>query len=169
MIRKSLILSTGLLAGLAISACQQTANKSTTNAGMQKSANEELSSLERPGFYTQVVDGRLWVLREGSEELLDFKKNGEPAKSVTRPREAPNGMSIRAVDVETIDAYLFAKPGFVTKVHDGKLWVFKEGSKDLADFIANGEPAKSVTRLGVARMPIRAVDAEIIDAYLAKN
>ena len=28
----------------------------------------------------------------------------------------------------------YAKPGFVTEVRDGRLWVFRAGSKDLEEF-----------------------------------
>lgn len=62
----------------------------------------------RPGFYTQVEEGRLWVFRSGSEELKAFKKDGELAKSVSRIGAGPDGMTIKAPDAETIDAYLAA-------------------------------------------------------------
>ena len=42
------------------------------------------ASFNKPGFYTEVRDGRLWVFREGSKELEEFKKQGEPAHQVTR-------------------------------------------------------------------------------------
>ena len=67
------------------------------------------SSLSKPGFYTEVRDGRLWVLREGSKELEEFKKHGEPAHQVTRIGAAPNGMTIKSSDAAVIDEYLAAK------------------------------------------------------------
>ncbi|MBI1311483.1 hypothetical protein GC176_09260 [bacterium] len=60
----------------------------------------------KTGFETFIVDGRLWVFRDGSEGLSEFKQTGEPAMSVTRVGAGPNGMTIRSVDGETIDAYL---------------------------------------------------------------
>lgn len=60
----------------------------------------------KSGFYTQVVDGRLWVFEEGSDDLKAFLEHGEPAKSVTRIGAGPNGMTIRSADAQTIDAYL---------------------------------------------------------------
>lgn len=66
-------------------------------------------SLQKPGFYTEVRDGRLWVFREGSKELEEFKKHGEPARQVTRIGGGPNGMTIKSSDAEVIDAYLAAK------------------------------------------------------------
>lgn len=63
----------------------------------------------------------------------------------------------------------FGKPGFVTEVHDGRLWVFREGSEALAQFRAVGEPAKSVTLIGVGPqgMTVRSDDKAVISDYLA--
>jgi len=44
-----------------------------------------------------------------SKELEEFKKQGEPAKQVTRIGAGPNGMTIRSSDASVIDAYLAAK------------------------------------------------------------
>ncbi len=67
------------------------------------------SSLNKPGFYTEVKDGRLWVLRDGSKELAEFKQHGEPARQVTRVGGGPNGMTIKSSDAKVIDEYLAAK------------------------------------------------------------
>jgi hypothetical protein len=67
------------------------------------------SSLSKPGFYTEVKDGRLWVFREGTKELAEFKKHGEPARQVTRVGGGPNGMTIKSSDASVIDAYMAAK------------------------------------------------------------
>ena len=56
----------------------------------------------KPGFYTEVRDGR-------SKELEDLKKHGEPAHQVTRVGGGPNGMTIRSSDAKIIDDYLAAK------------------------------------------------------------
>lgn len=63
----------------------------------------------------------------------------------------------------------YDKPGFTTVVDDGRLWVFKSGSKELAEFQKKGEPAKQVTRIaaGPNRMTVRSTDFSVIDAYLA--
>ncbi len=123
----------------------------------------------RPGFATFIVDGRLWVLVPGTEAYAEFVASGEPAKSVTRVGAGPGGMTIRSGDIETIDAYLATRNGFETFIVDGRLWVFKAGAEDLAEFKASGEPAKSVTRVGAGPngMTIRSGDSETIDAYLA--
>lgn len=61
------------------------------------------------GFVTEVTDGRLWVFREGSKDIEEFRKHGELTKMVTRVGAGPNGMTIRSGDAEVIDAYLAAK------------------------------------------------------------
>lgn len=67
------------------------------------------ASYDKPGFFTKVVDGRLWVLRQGSKELAQFQQHGEPAQMVTRIAAGPSGMTIRSSDAKTIDDYLSAK------------------------------------------------------------
>ena len=66
-------------------------------------------SHKKPGFYTEVRDNRLWVFREGSKELDDFKKHGEPAHQLTRVGAGPNGITIKSSDGSVIDDYLAAR------------------------------------------------------------
>lgn len=122
----------------------------------------------RAGFVTKFEDGRLWVFRTGSKELGDFEKHGELAKHVIRPGAGPQGVTLKSPDAETLDAYVLAKPGFVTVIEDGRLWVFRAGSKDLADFEKHGELAKHVVRPGAGPggMTIKAPDNETIAAYI---
>lgn len=61
---------------------------------------------DKPGFRTFERDGRLWVFREGSEDLATFLEHGEPAKSVTSIGSGPSGMTLRSGDMDTIQAYL---------------------------------------------------------------
>ena len=96
MIRR-FIAVVGLLS-LAAAASAQTTQTAQTSA-----------SFDKPGFVTEVKEGRLWVFREGSEDLAEFRKSGEPAKMVTRVGVGPNGMTIRAGDAKDIDDYLAAK------------------------------------------------------------
>jgi hypothetical protein len=121
------------------------------------------------GFVVKVDDGRLWVFREGSEALADFVASGEPAKQVIRPAAGPNGMTIKSADTETINEYLTAKSGYVTKDVDGRVWIFREGSEALAEFQSTGEPAKHVIRPGAgpAGMTLKGSDTETVDAYIA--
>jgi hypothetical protein len=67
------------------------------------------ASLSKPGFYTEVREGRLWVFREGSKELDDFKKHGEPERQVTRIGGGPRGMTLKSSDAAVIDEYLAAR------------------------------------------------------------
>ena len=67
------------------------------------------ASYRKPGFVTEVKDGRLWVFREGSKDLEEFKQHGELTKMVTRIGAGPNGMTIRAGDAKDIDDYLAVK------------------------------------------------------------
>jgi hypothetical protein len=121
------------------------------------------------GFVTLCRDERVWVFRSGSKELDEFRKQGELAKHVTRPGAGPDGVTLKAPDTETVVEYCAACDGFATFVRDGRVWVFREGSKDLAEFEKTGEPAKSVTLIGTGPlgMTVKAPDAETIDAYLA--
>lgn len=123
----------------------------------------------RPGFATRIADGRIWVFRPGSKGLASFEQTGEPAKQVIRPGAGPMGMTVKSEDFDTIDEYLCSRPGFVTRVRDGRLWVFRPGSKSLAEFDAVGEPAKHVTKVreGPHGMTIKAEDVSTIEQYMA--
>ncbi len=72
--------------GLMLAAC------ATTTAG----------NYAKPGFVTEVKDGRLWVFREDSPELKEFRTHGELTKMVTRVGAGPNGMTMRAGDAKVI-------------------------------------------------------------------
>jgi len=124
---------------------------------------------QKAGFVTKMEDGRLWIFKEGSDELAAFEETGDLAKRVTRVAAGPGGVTVMAPDAETIDQYLTGKKGFATMIEDGRLWVFKEGSEELAAFKEAGDLAKRVTRVsaGPGGMTIMAPDAETIDAYLA--
>ena len=67
------------------------------------------ASYSKQGFVTDVKDGRLWVFREGSKDLAEYRQHGELTKMVTRIGAGPNGMTIRAGDAKDIDDYLAAK------------------------------------------------------------
>jgi hypothetical protein len=64
------------------------------------------SEFDKPGFVTEVEDGRLWVFRENSQELKDFKASGEPAKQFSDIGTGPNGMTVKAADEKTLKDYL---------------------------------------------------------------
>ena len=139
-------------------------------------------SLGRPGYVVFEEDGRLWVFRTGSGDLLDFLASGEPAKSITLVGAGPGGRTLRGPDRETVDGYLdvvgrptaptaasFARPGFHVEERDGRLWVFEEGSKELAAFLASGEPAQRVTQVGAGPegRTLIGADRETLASYRA--
>jgi hypothetical protein len=130
----------------------------------------DLSQYEKQGFAVVMEKERLWVFRPGSKDYETFKKSGEPAKQVIRPGAGPNGITLKSTDSETIDEYITTLPGYFTKMENGRLWVFKSESKELADFLKSGEPAKQVIRPGAGPfgMTIKAVDTAIIDDYMKK-
>lgn len=139
-------------------------------AGCATADSHKMSSpYDKPGFTTMVEDGRLWVFKTGSKELADFQNKGEPAKQVTRIAAGPNRMTVKSTDSATIDAYIVKKAGFETKIEDGRLWVFKSGSKEWEAFSKHGEPAKQVTRIaaGPGGMTVKSSDSKVIDEYLA--
>ena len=61
-----------------------------------------------PGFVTIMDEGRLWIFRAGSEDLVKFLAEGEPAKQVVRPLAGPYGLTVKAVDGQIIDDYMAA-------------------------------------------------------------
>jgi uncharacterized protein (TIGR03000 family) len=72
-------------------------------------SNPKVETGEGPkvkGFVAFVKDGRLWVFREGSKDLAEYKKDGHLEKHVTRIGGGPKGMTIKAPDYETIDTYM---------------------------------------------------------------
>jgi|UniRef100_A4YC36 acylphosphatase len=64
------------------------------------------SEFDLPGFVTEVEDGRLWVFKENSAELTEFKQHGEPAKQFTVIGAGPKGMTVKSADQQTLDEYL---------------------------------------------------------------
>ncbi len=123
----------------------------------------------KPGFIAMAMDGRVWIFEEGSKEYEQFRSHGELAKHIVRPGAGPMRSTLRAPDAATIESWMYSKPGFVTIVEDGRLWIFRDGSKELADFQKSGELAKHIVRPGVGpnRMTVKGPDAATVDAYLA--
>lgn len=66
------------------------------------------SEFDRPGYVTEVEEGRLWVFKAGSPELEQFKSHGEPAQQFTNIGAGPNGMTVKAANQQTLDDYLKA-------------------------------------------------------------
>ncbi|WCX10401.1 hypothetical protein KK188_16905 [Pseudomonas aeruginosa] len=68
----------------------------------------------------------------------------------------------------TAVASQYDKPGFVTGIEDGRLWVFRADSQELKDFKASGEPAKQFTDIGSGPdgMTVKAADEQTLKDYL---
>lgn len=64
------------------------------------------TEFNRPGFITEIEDGRLWVFKEGSEDYKAFKQHGEPVKQFSNIGAGPNGMTVKSADQATLDDYL---------------------------------------------------------------
>lgn len=139
-----------------------------TAAGDLIESSLDRNAFTKPGFIAVEEDGRLWVFRSSSKELLEYRKKGELAKHVIRPGAGPRGMTLKAPDADTLAGYCVAKKGFDTRIVDGRLWVFAAGSKELGQFEKTGELAKHVVRpsAGPLGMTIKAPDVETIDSYL---
>jgi uncharacterized protein (TIGR03000 family) len=122
----------------------------------------------REGFVVLEREGRWWIFREGSKEAADYQTQGEPDKHVTRLNVLPYRVTFKAPDPATLEDYLATRAGFVVKFEDGRLWVFKIGSKELDEFKKNGELAKHIVRPGAGpnRTTLKGPDAETLDDYL---
>lgn len=132
-------------------------------------ADNAKDNYARPGFVTLMEDGRLWVFEEDSKDLKKYQEHGELAKHIIRPGAGPDRLTLKAPDTETAEAYMLAKPGFATRVEDGRLWVFRAGSDEFKKYQEHGELAKHVIRPGAGpnRMTLKSPDVETIDAYMS--
>ncbi len=128
-------------------------------------------SAVRSGFVIFEEEAATWVFASNSKELVAHQAGKELAKHSTKLKAAPGGIiKIKAPDQGTIDAYLAAKSGFVTRVIDGYLWVFVEGSAEQKAVDAGNELAKHVTKLtnvGGTVRTIKAPSIEVLNAYNA--
>ncbi|MCI0684843.1 MAG: TIGR03000 domain-containing protein [Gemmataceae bacterium] len=122
----------------------------------------------RPGFVLKEDDGRWWVFRAGSKELMEAEKSGFSEKHVTRINVQPWKVTLKAPDWATLIGYVAVQDGFETIVEDGRLWVFRKGAKELAAFKKDGELAKHVilVNAGPLGVTLKAPDRATIDAYL---
>jgi hypothetical protein len=101
-----------LAAALALSGC-------ATSYGKKEEAVRETAKqgsghkLSRPGFTVFDADdeGRLWVFRSDAKELAEYSKHKELTKFVSAIGEGPNGVTVKAPDMETIVAYMKAYNG----------------------------------------------------------
>lgn len=123
---------------------------------------------DKGDFLTFEEDGRLWVFHIQDPALADYISKGELAKHVIRPGIGPRGMTLKSSDYDTINEFISLKDGFTTSLEDGRLWVFKTDSDELASFQEHGEPAKCVVRpaAGPGGLTIKSSDADVIEQYI---
>lgn len=81
---------------------------------------------------------------------------------------APAPAVALAASAEPRDVHKYDRPGFVTFVGGGELWVFRADSPALARFEREGAPSRSITLVGAgpAGMNVRSVDRVTITDYL---
>jgi len=156
-----------LFAAAALAGCATAdAGKATASASIEAQA-----PYAKPGFHTSLdSDGRLWVFPEGHEDHQAYLEKGKPVRQVRRIAAGPQGQTLISTEAEHLEAYIVAKPGFYTRVIDGRLWVFPEGHADHQAYLENGLPVRQVRRIaaGPLEMTVISTEAEHIDAYLAK-
>src|SRR5262245_65447640 len=90
--------------GLVIVEKVEAPGKELSKPILAEKSGERSSKINLPvkhGFVTVELEGRWWIFRDGSKDLADFKKSGEPAKSYTRINAAPYKATLRAPDIET--------------------------------------------------------------------
>ncbi|MFG0250015.1 MAG: hypothetical protein ACF8OB_14095 [Phycisphaeraceae bacterium JB051] len=133
--------------------CEATQTTSTANAEPTKAVAKATSPFDKAGFSTEVVDGRLWVFKPGQ---------AHSEKHISLIGAGPMGMTIRALDKETAQEYIAAKPGFTTEVEDGRLWVLKDGEK-------KAEKRISFIGAGPMNMTIYGQSKDTVVEYLASK
>ncbi|MES2720293.1 MAG: hypothetical protein V4688_07325 [Pseudomonadota bacterium] len=76
--------------------------------------------------------------------------------------------SLALISLSALADVKFNKAGFETHVQDGRLWVFKADSAELAAFKAQGEPAIFVSRIGDGPegMTLRGNNNDVLEAYI---
>ena len=94
----------------------------------------------------------------------------EPPSDDPAPELTPANPDVKQVPADSATNN-YDKPGFTTMEDDGRLWVFKTGSEDLAAYKESGDLAKRVTRIGAGPegMTLMAPDADVLDAYLLQK
>lgn len=61
---------------------------------------------EKAGLHVTEEDGRIWVFKEGSDNMKMFEEVGEPAKQYTSIGSGPDGKTVKAADLDVLDQYL---------------------------------------------------------------
>jgi hypothetical protein len=145
------ILTVGLLVLPALGAVAQDSEPADDPGSGTESSLPTAGTYDKPGFRTVLLDGRLWVLRPGQEIA---------PKHVTYVGYGPEGLTVKALDRETVLAYLAARPGFRCDVRSDGIHVWPSDS--------DGEPPTPAARAGVGPLgtTVHAPDEGTIELYL---
>ena len=102
-------------------------------------------------------------------EILDSPPSAEIDHPVDPVQPAASSFHDTAPVPTARDGGEFARPGFEVFPREGRLWVFKAGSQDVAVFHRLGEPAKFVTLIGAGPhgMTLRGPSRELLTSYQA--
>ena len=168
---KKKIVAVALVVGLSFTlGCTSTSTKSVAGNEAPPAASQVVAQYDRDGFVTRMDKrGHLWVFYSGSKALAEYDSKGAPAVHNVRPLAGPDRITMKEVEEGTINAYLLAKPGFVTRMDKrGHLWVFYSGSKALAEYDSKGAPAVHNVRplAGPDRITMKEAEEGTIDAFL---
>ncbi|HYC76276.1 MAG TPA: hypothetical protein VEI02_01500 [Planctomycetota bacterium] len=96
-----------LLAAALVGAGCRTAHREAEVKTQEASSEAKSHPHAKPGFvvFTADDEGRLWVFKKDAPALTEFAKSKELAKYVSAIGEGPGGVTLKAPDRETIDAY----------------------------------------------------------------
>ena len=152
-------------------ACNQTAH-TTCSAGTTCATEKTVCTASTTGYVKIEKEKAVWVFMANDATLEDFKAGKELAKHVTKMKNQDGEIKIyKAPDSDTLKGYLAMKPGFVTRVQEGYLWVYKLGSEELVKALKGEELAKHTTSMKNVNGQIitfKAPSKEVIDGYLAQ-
>jgi len=122
-----------------------------TRAGSVKAAS---GPYDKPGFVTQVDEGRLWVYKKG-------EATAKSDKHFTLIGAGPRGMTVKALEKETALAYVATKVGFEVEIEDGRIWVFRAGQPH-----EKSDKHSTLIGAGPRGMTVKALDMDTARAYV---
>ena len=131
-------------------------------------------SAARPGHVVRPTeDGPVWVFLPSTPELMAFDAGERSEKHATRIVSTEGGvLTLKSDSVDVLRGYTASRPGFVGRVHDGNVWVFRMGSPELAEFDSGTELEKHVTSIVNVNgdvQTIKAPDMATLNAYRAES
>ena len=102
----------------------------------------------KPGFVTEIEDGRLWVLRPGEEKA---------EKHISLIGAGPEGMTLKALDRKTAIEYLATRPPYTAEVDGEAIWILAPTQEKTDNPVTSSG--------GPGGMTLKAVDQATLDAY----